>query len=188
MTDSNAAPRRNPVWALLPVLVFVGLAVLFWKGLSGDPSRIPSPLIDKSVPQFSLPPITGSSLPGLQDMDLKTGQPTLVNIWASWCAPCRQEHPLLMELSKTPGLTVVGINYKDEPENALRFLGVMGNPFSAVGMDVDGRVAIDFGDYGVPETFLVDGEGTIRGKIIGQLYPATVREKILPFIEKYRKK
>jgi cytochrome c biogenesis protein CcmG, thiol:disulfide interchange protein DsbE len=178
---------RRRMAVALPVIVFAAIAAIFWKGLYGDPSKLPSPLFNKPVPQFNLPPLTGSPLPGLSDAMLKQGKTSLVNIWASWCGPCRQEHPLLMELSKNPDLQVFGINQKDEPENALRFLGAMGNPFAAVGMDSDGRVSIDWGDYGVPETFIVDGQGIIRDKIIGALDVETIRLKVLPLISKLKK-
>ena len=110
-------------------------------------------------------------MPGLSDADLKAGQVTVVNIWASWCAPCRVEHPTLMDLSKDPSIRVVGVNYKDNPENARRFLGQLGNPYAAVGADTAGRAAIDWGVYGVPETFIVGADGTIRHKHIGPLTP-----------------
>lgn len=154
---------------LLPVLVFAGLAALFWKGLSGDPSTLPSTLINKSVPAFTLPAVAELNVPGLSDGDLKTGKVTVVNIWASWCGPCRTEHPLLMELSKRGDITLVGINNKDEPANAARFLGALGQPFAKVGADTKGRVTIDWGGYGVPETFIVDGAGLIRYKLVGPL-------------------
>ncbi len=181
-------PKRHPVWALFPVLAFAGLALLLWQGLSSDPGKIPSPLLSKPVPEFTLPPITGSTFPGLSAAQLKTGKPSLVNIWASWCAPCRQELPVLMELGKNPDLQLVGINYKDDSADALRFLTSMGNPFAAIGMDANGRVAIDWGDYGVPETFLVDGQGIIRQKFIGALDDETIRTQILPALAKMKAK
>jgi cytochrome c biogenesis protein CcmG, thiol:disulfide interchange protein DsbE len=154
---------------LLPVLLFAGLALLFWKGLSGDPSSLPSTLINKPVPAFSLPAVSELNVPGLSDDDLKTGKVTVVNIWASWCGPCREEHPLLLELSKRTDIILVGINNKDDPANAARFLGALGMPFSKVGADTTGRVTIDWGGYGVPETFIVDGKGIIRHKHVGPL-------------------
>jgi cytochrome c biogenesis protein CcmG/thiol:disulfide interchange protein DsbE len=185
-TRSSAAPAPLPVGAaekggwqllyLLPALVFTGLALLFLVRLfSGDPARVPSALIGRPVPTFALAPLErlqahGTPIPGLASADL-IGQPTIVNIWASWCAPCRQEHPLLMDLAKDPAIRVVGINYKDNPENARRFLGALGNPFAAVGVDPNGRTAIDWGVYGVPETFVVGRDGTIRYKHIGPLTP-----------------
>ncbi|HEX8165452.1 MAG TPA: DsbE family thiol:disulfide interchange protein [Beijerinckiaceae bacterium] len=161
---------------LVPTLVFGALVLLFLLRLfSGDPSRVPSALIGRPAPSFSLEPLPGlvrdgQPLPGLADADLK-GAVTVVNVWASWCAPCRQEHPLLMELAKDPSIRVVGIDYKDTTETARRFLGTFGNPFAAVGVDPNGRAAIDWGVYGVPETFVVGPDGTIRHKQIGPLTP-----------------
>jgi len=172
---------------LVPVVAFAALAVLFLIRLfSGDPSRVPSALIGRPVPAFALAPLPGLTtggqpVPGLSDADLRTGAITVVNVWASWCAPCRQEHPALMELAKDSSVRVVGINYKDNPENARRFLGQLGNPFSAVGVDPSGRAAIDWGVYGVPETFVVGPDGRIRHKHIGPLLPAHMagfREKL----------
>lgn len=154
---------------LLPVVLFAGLAALFFKGLSGDPSTLPSVLINKPVPTFSLPAIEQLGVPGLTDADLKTGTVTVVNIWASWCVPCREEHAQLVQLSKRSDIRLVGINNKDQPENARRFLGALGQPFAAIGSDSDGRVSIDWGGYGVPETFIVDGRGIIRHKHVGPL-------------------
>lgn len=181
--------RRRLVWALLPIVVFAALAVLFVIGLSrDDPSRVPSVLIGKPVPEFDLPPLEGmrrqgQQLPGLNSADLKQGEVTLVNIWASWCAPCREEHPQLMALSEIPGVRLVGINYKDDPENARRFLGALGLPFSAIGVDSKGRTFVDWGAYGVPETFLVDGKGIIRYKYIGPISAQGLEETLLPRIQ-----
>jgi cytochrome c biogenesis protein CcmG/thiol:disulfide interchange protein DsbE len=161
---------------LLPVVMFAGLALLFLVRLqAGDPSKVPSALIGRPAPAFALAPLeglqaNGRPVPGLSGSDL-AGKVTVVNVWASWCAPCRQEHPLLMELAKDPTIRVVGINYKDNPENARRFLGALGNPFAAVGADPNGRAAIDWGVYGVPETFVIGPNGTIRHKQIGPLTP-----------------
>ena len=163
------AMNRSRLVALLPVILFLGLAALFWVGLSGEPSRLPSTLINKPVPAFTLPAVAELGVPGLKDGDLKTGQVTVVNIWASWCGPCREEHPLLMQLAAQEGVRLVGINNKDNAANARRFLGTLGNPFQAVGDDGDGRVTIDWGGYGVPETFIVDGNGVIRHKHVGPL-------------------
>ena len=184
-------PPRRPGLRLLhlaPFVVFATLAVLFLVRLySGDPSKVPSALIGRPVPAFALDPLAGLSVdgqpvPGLSDAALKGGPVTVVNIWASWCAPCRQEHPVLMDLAKDPSIRVVGINYKDNSENARRFLGQLGNPFSAVGVDPGGRTAIDWGVYGVPETFVVGPDGAIRHKHIGPLLPVHMTE----FREKLR--
>lgn len=162
---------------LLPALVFTALALLFLARLySGDPSKVPSALIGRPVPAFALEPLPGlvrdgQPVPGLSSEDLKGGRVTVVNVWASWCAPCREEHPVLMELAKDPSIRLVGINYKDSPENARRFLGALGNPFAAVGVDPNGRTAIDWGVYGVPETFVIGPDGTIRYKHIGPITP-----------------
>ncbi|WP_430395070.1 DsbE family thiol:disulfide interchange protein [Enterovirga aerilata] len=163
---------------LVPVLIFAGLAALFMARLhSGDPSRLPSALIGRPVPAFELPPVeglrteAGEPVPGLSAASLKGGKVTILNVWASWCAPCRIEHPVLMELAKDASIRLVGFNYKDKPENARRFLGNFGNPFAAVGADETGRTAIDFGVYGVPETFVIGRDGTIRHKHVGPLTP-----------------
>ena len=186
---------RAPAWAarrilfLAPVLVFVALAALFGSRLRwGDPSRIPSALIGKSSPSFELAPLDGlrgsggRAVPGLSSNDLRSGRVTVVNVWASWCAPCRIEHPILMELASRPELRLVGIDYKDKPETARRFLGTFGNPFAAVGVDETGRTAIDLGVYGVPETFVMAPDGTVRHKHVGPLTP----EALPGFLEQVR--
>lgn len=173
--------RRLRALFLLPVVIFVALAGLFLVRLfSGDPSRVPSALVGRPAPEFALAPLPGLvaggvPVPGLDTRDLTSaGKVTIVNVWASWCAPCRQEHPVLMQLAQNPSLRVVGIAYKDQPENARRFLGQLGNPFAAVGIDPNGRAAIDWGVYGVPETFVVDAKGVIRHKHIGPILPEQV--------------
>jgi cytochrome c biogenesis protein CcmG/thiol:disulfide interchange protein DsbE len=178
---------RSRLLYLLPVVLFTALALLFLVRLfSGDPSKVPSALIGRPAPAFTLEPLpglmqAGQPVPGLAAEDLK-GRVTVVNVWASWCGPCRQEHPMLIALAKNPAVRVVGINYKDNPENARRFLGSLGNPFAAVGIDPSGRTAIDWGVYGVPETFVVGPDGTIRHKHIGPL--AAVQRPA--FMEKVR--
>lgn len=163
----------------VPAAVFALLAMVLLIGLrSDDPSIVPSALVGKSVPQFDLAPLAGSGVPGVKSEDLRNGRVHLVNVWASWCGPCRLEHPVLMELSRREDLSVVGINYKDEPSNALRFLQSLGNPYDAVGVDAKGRAAIDWGVYGVPETFVVDGKGIIRFKWVGPISDAAAREKL----------
>ncbi len=171
MTAEPQKPRRAGL-ALLPILVFAALAALFWKGLFGDPNTLPSALIGKPVPEFSLGPVPGLDVPGLATADLKKGDVTLVNVWASWCIPCREEQPSLVELAKRPDLRLVSINYKDKPDNALSFLKQLGQPFTAVGFDDRGRAGIDWGTYGVPESYIVDGSGMIRFKLVGGIMQA----------------
>lgn len=185
------APRRRIPWlVLLPLVLFLALAGLFYAQLEsgGDPSRIPSALLNKPAPLIPLPALEGlrgpgGALPGIDLAALK-GRPALVNVWASWCGPCRDEHPVLMELAKDPRFALVGINYKDAPENARRFLGQYGLPYAAVGVDPKGRAAIEWGVYGVPETFVLSKEGTIVYKFTGPLTPDKVRSTLLPLLEK----
>lgn len=167
---SEKQPPRRRLWlVLLPVILFAGLAALFWRGLSGNPSEIPSALIGKPVPEVTLPAIPEMGVPAFDTASLKAGGVTVINVWASWCGPCRLEHPLLQDLAKRTDIRLVGINYKDDPENARRFLGTLGQPFAAIVSDEKGRAAVDWGVYGVPETFIVDGRGIIRYKWIGPL-------------------
>ena len=187
MSATEPAPQRSRLWlAAIPVVVFAFLALLFWKGLSGNPSELPSALIGKPVPDFNLPAIEGLGVPGFDSAGLKQGQVTLVNIWASWCGPCRIEHPILMELSKRGDIRLHGLNYKDDPANALRFLETLGQPYAAAGTDIDGRAGVDWGVYGVPETFVIDGQGFIRFKFVGPLSPDAVSAVLNPEIEKAR--
>lgn len=190
MSATETTPRRRrPLLLLLPVLLFAALAGLFFVRLySGDPSRIPSALIGRPAPDLSLPPLEGLvkdgvAVPGLSPADFK-GKVTLVNVWASWCAPCREEHPLLMALARDPRLRLVGLNYKDAPDNARRFLGQHGLPYAAVGVDPNGRAAIEWGVYGVPETFLVGPDGAIAYKFVGPLNEASVKDGLLPLVAK----
>lgn len=172
----ESAPRRGRAFLVaVPLVIFAILAAMFYIRLfSGDPSKIPSVLIDKPVPDFDLKPLEGlfeegRPIPGFSSADLAEGEVSLVNVWASWCGPCRQEHPYMMELARSGKVRMYGLNYKDKTENALSFLSQLGNPYQAVGVDDGGRVAIDWGVYGVPETFIVDGKGIIRYKQIGAL-------------------
>lgn len=176
----QTVPGRRRLIAFLPVVVFLVLAgLLFLRLFAGDASVVPSALIGRPAPQMDLAPLEGlQGVPGIAAADLKAGQVTVVNIFASWCAPCRAEHPLLLELAKVPDVRLVGINQKDNAENARRFLGALGNPYRAVGVDPNGRVGIEWGVYGVPETFIVDGKGVIRHKHIGPLSA----ENIGPFL------
>lgn len=177
-------PRRRLWPALLPLAVFMALAGLFLlQLLSGrDASVVPSALIGAQAPATNLPPLQDSPLPGIDSAGFE-GQVTLVNVWASWCAPCRQEHPYLMALAEDERVTIAGINYKDRPENARRFLGELGNPFDQIGVDNSGRTAIDWGVYGVPETFLVGRDGTIVYKHVGPFTAASFRDELVPAIE-----
>ena len=179
MSNASMRPRHWLRLTLVPALVFLLLAFLFLIGLrSRDPSVVPSALLGKPVPEFALPPLEGLGLPGLNSADLSAGKVTLVNVWASWCGPCRIENPVLMELAKRPDLRLVGINYKDEAQNGVRFLRSLGVPYQAVGMDRSGRTSIDWGVYGVPETFVVDRQGIIRFKWVGPISDAIARAKL----------
>lgn len=186
MTDPVAPvpPRPRRLVFLIPLAVFVALAAVFLIRLetAGDPEAIPSALVGKAAPAFELPPLDGADRPGFASADLK-GPVTVVNIFASWCGPCRIEHPQLLELARDDRIRLVGINYKDVPENAAGFLAELGNPYVAIGADRTGRTAIDWGVYGVPETFVVDGEGIIRYKHIGPIDPAALADEIRPAIE-----
>ncbi|AWC21619.1 Cytochrome c biogenesis protein CycY [Aminobacter sp. MSH1] len=182
-TEKPARPRK--LFVLLPLLVFLALAAVFlMQLLSGrDLSVVPSALIGQAAPKTVLPPLEGISLPGLNSAEF-IGKVTLVNVWASWCGPCRDEHPVIVSLSKDERLTIVGLNYKDKAENARRFLGDLGNPYDAVGVDPIGRAAIDWGVYGIPETFLVGKDGKIAFKHVGPMSPETVATTLMPEIEK----
>jgi cytochrome c biogenesis protein CcmG/thiol:disulfide interchange protein DsbE len=185
VTGTQVAPsRRLRPLLLLPLAVFVALAGVFLtRLLSGtDPSIIPSVLIGKPAPEFNLPALEGVGVAGLSRADLM-GRFTLVNIFGSWCAPCRQEHRMLMEVAKDTRVRLVGIDYKDTPEGARRFLAELGNPYAAIGVDKTSRAYIDWGAYGVPETFLVGPDGVIISKIIGELTPRAFTEVILPAVE-----
>jgi cytochrome c biogenesis protein CcmG, thiol:disulfide interchange protein DsbE len=195
-SSKSSAPSTRRWVAFLPLILFGALVLVFvFRLFSGDPSKLPSALIGKPVPVFSLPALDGllrdgKVVPGFAQGDLAQGSLTsegkviLVNVFASWCAPCHQEHPLLMELAKDPRITLLGINYKDKPENARRFLGRLGNPYAAVGVDEDGRTAIDWGVYGVPETFLITRTGIIAFKHVGPITPDSLARSLEPAIQK----
>jgi cytochrome c biogenesis protein CcmG/thiol:disulfide interchange protein DsbE len=179
-TTSDATPKRRRSWLMaLPLIAFTALAALFWLRLGdGDPSRIPSALIGHPAPLTALPPLEGlmndgAHVGGLDPAAFK-GKVSLVNVWASWCVPCHDEAPLLTELAKDPRLQLIGINYKDTPDNARRFLGRYGNPFGSVGVDANGRAAIEWGVYGVPETFIVGRDGKIAYKLVGPITPDNI--------------
>ncbi|CAO3441513.1 Cytochrome c-type biogenesis protein CcmG/DsbE, thiol:disulfide oxidoreductase [Azospirillum argentinense] len=169
---------------LLPLLLFVGVGVAFLRGFDRDPRDIPSALIDKPAPDFSLPPLPGHK-EGLSNATLK-GDVTLVNVFASWCIPCKAEHPIITRLAREQGVTVRGINHKDKAEDAIAWLNRNGDPYASIGVDLDGRVSIDWGVYGVPETFLLDRQGRIRFKHVGPLTPQVVEEQILPMVKHLR--
>ncbi|MDH3594513.1 MAG: DsbE family thiol:disulfide interchange protein [Rhodospirillales bacterium] len=187
-TPSLEAPskpgRRLPLGFIVPVALFVALAGLFAIGLGMDPGRVPSVLIGKPVPDFDLPPVEGRRL-GLARSDL-VGEVSLVNVFASWCAECRREHPLLMDINARGLVPVHGLNYKDTPEDAKGWLDGLGDPYTRTGADIDGRVAIDFGVYGVPETFVIDKAGRIAHKHIGAIDGRALQETILPLVEALR--
>lgn len=177
--------RKQSFIAATPLFVFAVLALVFFVRLESgaDPQLLPSALVGKEAPDFSLSSIKGADVPGLATADLKTGKMTLVNVWSSWCVPCRAEHPILQQLAKenkNRKFQLVGINYKDAPDNALKFLQETGNPFSKIGADENGRAAIDWGVYGVPESFIVDGTGRIVFKQIGPITPKALEKEILP--------
>jgi cytochrome c biogenesis protein CcmG, thiol:disulfide interchange protein DsbE len=187
---TSEAPGQARRWLVaLPLVGFIALAGLFLLRLhGGDPSRIPSALIGRPAPQTALPALEGlvnhgAAVPGLDPAAFK-GKVSVVNVWASWCVPCHDEAPLLTALAKDKRLQIVGINYKDSPDNARRFLGRYGNPFGMVGVDANGRGAIEWGVYGVPETFLVGREGTILYKMIGPVTAANIDSVLKPEIEK----
>jgi cytochrome c biogenesis protein CcmG, thiol:disulfide interchange protein DsbE len=176
---SSASPRKKSWLMALPLLGFIALAGIFLLRLQGgDPSKIPSALIGRPAPQTTLPALAGlvnngAPVPGLDPADFK-GKVSVVNVWASWCVPCHDEAPLLTGLARDKRLQLVGINYKDAPDNARRFLGRYGNPFGIVGVDGNGRASIEWGVYGVPETFVVGREGTIVYKMVGPVTPENI--------------
>jgi cytochrome c biogenesis protein CcmG/thiol:disulfide interchange protein DsbE len=188
--EKTAAPARPRRWPLLiPLAFFAALAGLFALRLgAGDPSKLPSVLIGHPAPATSLPALSGlerdgKSVPGLTP-DAFKGAVSVVNVWASWCVPCHDEAPLLMQLAQDKRIQIVGINYKDQPDNARRFLGRYGNPFAVAGVDANGRAAIEWGVYGVPETFVVGRDGRIAFKLVGPITPDNFARTLKPQIEK----
>jgi len=166
---------------LFPLVIFLGIAGFLWKGLSLDPGTLPSPLIDKPAPSISVATLDTESPPF--DSAGMLGQVWVLNVWASWCGPCAQEHPQLVALSEVRDIPIVGLNYKDVPEDARLWLNRHGNIFSDVLADEDGDVGLDWGVYGVPETFLIDAEGRVRMKHVGPVLPSDLEQKLLPAID-----
>jgi cytochrome c biogenesis protein CcmG, thiol:disulfide interchange protein DsbE len=190
MSDVAQAKPPRRLFVLLPLAIFLALAALFFFRLgSGDPSRIPSALIGRPAPDTNLPAVAGLNtrdgkpMPGISVADFR-GAVTLVNVWASWCVPCHDEAPLLDALSADKRIRIVGINYKDQPDNARRFLGRYGNPFVAAGADGNGRASMEWGVYGVPETFIVGRDGTIAYKLVGPITAGNLERVVKPEIEK----
>lgn len=189
VAKENMNIGRRRVIVLAPLAVFLALVALFLVRLySGDPSRIPSALIGHPAPQTDLPPVAGlerngAAVPGIDAASFK-GAVTVVNVWASWCVPCHDEAPLLMRLAQDSRFRLIGINYKDEPDNARRFLGRYGNPFAAAGADLNGRAGIEWGVYGVPETFVVGRDARIAYKLVGPITADNINTVLKPEIEK----
>jgi len=189
VAKENMNIGRRRVIVLAPLVVFLALVALFLIRLySGDPSRIPSALIGHPAPQTNLPPVAGlerngAAVPGIDAASFK-GAVTVVNVWASWCVPCHDEAPLLMQLAQDSRLRLIGINYKDEPDNARRFLGRYGDPFAAAGADLNGRAGIEWGVYGVPETFVVGRDARIAYKLVGPITADNINTVLKPEIEK----
>jgi cytochrome c biogenesis protein CcmG, thiol:disulfide interchange protein DsbE len=183
--EAEKAPRRSRLLILLPLVVFLGLGAIFLLQLfSGrDVSEIPSALIGQPAPPTKLAPLDGAQLPGI-DSALFKGKVTVLNVWASWCAPCREEHPWLLALSQDSRFELAGMNYKDKSDNAKAFLAQMGNPYAAIGVDAAGRAGIDWGVYGVPETFIIGKDGKIAFKHVGPLSEGSVEDQLMPEIEK----
>jgi cytochrome c biogenesis protein CcmG/thiol:disulfide interchange protein DsbE len=184
--DVSSSPVRlsRRLAFVLPAVAFAGVALGLGFGLRRDPSELPSALLNKPVPQFDLPPVKGRLL-GLSTADLK-GEVVLINVFASWCTACRFEHPLLLQLKEKGVVPIHAIDYKDEPDNAAKWLDDLGDPYTRTGADIDGRVAIDWGVYGVPETYVVDRAGRIAYKQVGPITQQALDETILPLIARLR--
>lgn len=178
--DDSKRAGLSRVLIFLPLAIALGLAVLFAWGLRNNDDTLPSALLGQPAPEFSLPAVGGAG-GGFSSADLQ-GEVSLVNVWASWCAPCRVEMPLLLELAEKDTVRVYGINYKDDPMGALAFLDELGNPFDRLGADPTGRVGLDWGVYGLPETFVVDAQGRIAYKHVGPFDERSLKEVILPLI------
>lgn len=192
MTDT--APHQRRAWVrYVPIAIFAVVAAFFAYALtSGDPSKLPSALIGKPVPQSTFPAVEGlqddkGPVDGFTSADLASGKVTVVNFWASWCGPCVEEHPLLTDLATAAQVDVFGVNYKDQATAARRFIGRYGNPFKAIGTDLNGRTAIEWGVYGMPETFVISPNGQIAYKHVGPLTAQSIEERLIPAIEKARR-
>lgn len=197
MTSHSQAPSsqqpstksKRRLWVFIPLFAFSVVTVMFAVALRNpDPSKLPSALIGRPVPKVDFVELKGLQgpsgiVPGFTSEDLAKGHVTILNFWSSWCAPCLEEHPLLVDLATTSGAKVYGVNYKDKPEQALRFLSLNGNPFHAVGVDPKGRGAIEWGVYGMPETFIVNGRGEIAYKHVGPLTQENVQKQFLPALK-----
>jgi len=187
-------PRRGYGWLVVPLVVFAGMAVMFGYALkTGDPSKLPSALIGKPAPKYEFPALAGLArggkpVAGFSSANLTGGEVMVVNFFASWCAPCRAEHGILEELKRRTGVRMVGINYKDPAPGGIRFLGQLGNPYDQVGTDSNGRGAIEWGVYGMPETFVIDGKGRIIYKHVGPINDASLAAKVIPAIKQARKR
>lgn len=194
-TTENGEGGRSSLYFILPFGIFAVIAVMFlFKIISNrDPSEIKSPLIGKPAPQFSLPPLeqlqrNGAVVPGFAAADLAKGEPTMIVVWGSYCIPCAQEAPALLAFKAKFNVRLFGLNYKDKPDAAREFLARYGNPFDAVGDDRSGRVSIDWGIYGAPETFIVDGHGTVLYKYVGPLTQSVLKSEVLPILNKAGKR
>jgi len=174
----------NRLIYFLPLGIALILGVALGKGLTLDPNTLPSALLDKQVPEFDLPPVKGR-MQGLSSTDIK-GEVSLVNVFASWCVACREEHPVFMKLARDGTVPLHGLNYKDQPDDVAEWLDSLGDPYTRTGADINGRVAIDWGVYGVPETFVVDAKGNIAYKHVGPVTEKVLAETILPRVEKLR--
>jgi cytochrome c biogenesis protein CcmG/thiol:disulfide interchange protein DsbE len=184
-SEPDARDPRRILLAVLPLVALVALIAVFAFSLNRDPSLVQSALIDKPAPQFTLRAVDGLSVPGFDTAAL-TGEVTVVNVFASWCIPCRDEHPVLEALKQQTGIRLFGMNQKDAAQNAAAFLAELGNPYDAIGADSNGRTSIDWGVYGVPETFIVDAKGVIRFKHVGPLAMEDIAKEIIPAIERAR--
>ncbi|MDZ7653842.1 MAG: DsbE family thiol:disulfide interchange protein [Burkholderiaceae bacterium] len=170
---------KRVAFFLVPLVLFILLAAFLLRGLWLNPREVPSPLIGKPAPQFTLPKLQADAQFASKDM---LGQVWIFNVWASWCTPCRAEHPLFNQLAAQKLVPIIGLNYKDTPQAAKRWLAELGDPYVLTVADNDGRVGIDYGVYGVPETFVIDKKGVIRHKHIGPVTPEAMQKKIIPLV------